>query len=492
MKGASARFSLQLIMLFRECFPTLSFASLAPVKQFNHEQGISLHAIPRERIKLPKTRLPSESALLRALSLIKEEQGVSTDGYNSKSIFENPSVSLNQTMSANYNAKTSLDNIEKTIFNQKLEYELLLGHTKSSETGIQLLEGKSEIYSINAVADEIDLSRSKENLINHVWWARMLVLNSAALYGTNFTVVKILNDYIPTDVGALMRFTLAAGATIPWLFYPSKEKAVGEVEQNDGVNIKTNIFIDSAIVAGLEVGFYNGLGYLAQAEGLETVDASKSAFICSLAVVIVPVLNFLSGKKIFSREILGATIAVIGVGFLELDGATLSSVNDAFNLETGDILSLAQPILFGLGFWRLETAMRRFPQDTKKATAAQLLATFTISLCYLFSPFGDSNELPAVSQVFSWISDPTILGALLWTGLVTTSFTVYLEAIALKTLSAAETTVLFSTEPLFGSAFAAAVMGESLGNGGIVGAALILGGCIFSNLDLDCSRNELK
>jgi len=45
-----------------------------------------------------------------------------------------------------------------------------------------------------------------------------------------------------------------------------------------------------------------------------------------------------------------------------------------------------------------------------------------------------------------------------------------------------ETTIILSLEPLFGAAFAAAVVGERFGWGGVVGATLILSGCIFSNI----------
>ena len=73
-------------------------------------------------------------------------------------------------------------------------------------------------------------------------------------------------------------------------------------------------------------------------------------------------------------------------------------------------------------------------------------------------------------DVTSLLSNPTILLELFWTGVITTALTVYMETCALKTLSAAETTLIFSTEPLWGTAFAAAVMGEQLGMNAAVGA----------------------
>lgn len=251
-------------------------------------------------------------------------------------------------------------------------------------------------------------------------------------------------------------------------------------------------FINTAVFAGFEVGLWTAIGYLAQAEGLETTDAGKSAFICSLAVVIVPILDFLSGKEILFRQVLGALMAVIGVVFLETEAPlSITEGGGGFNIDTGDLLSLVQPIAFGLGFWRMEDAMRRFPEDAMKTTAAQLLAVFVISLGYCLISSSEVGGLPEISQIMFWIKQPMILGALLWTGLVTTAFTVSLETLALKTLSAAETTMIFSTEPLFGTTFAGAVMGETFGPGCLIGGALILSACVISNINFESQKDDL-
>jgi drug/metabolite transporter (DMT)-like permease len=81
---------------------------------------------------------------------------------------------------------------------------------------------------------------------------------------------------------------------------------------------------------------------------------------------------------------------------------------------------------------------------------------------------------------------------LFWTGVITTAFTIWMETLALKTLSAAETTLIFSTEPLFGAAFASVVAHECLGPEAFVGAACIIGGCLVSGIDLSKQLNGLS
>jgi hypothetical protein len=97
-----------------------------------------------------------------------------------------------------------------------------------------------------------------------------------------------------------------------------------------------------------------------------------------------------------------------------------------------------------------------------------------------------------MTQVTTWLSDPMILGAIVWTGAITTALTVYMETLALKTLTAADTTLIFSTEPLWGAAFASVVMGEQFGAPAVAGGALIMAGCLVSNLGLDGMRDIMK
>ena len=302
-----------------------------------------------------------------------------------------------------------------------------------------------------------------------VWNARLLLLGAAALYGTNFSVVKLLGEVMPVGAMGTLRFGLAALATLPFL--------VAKPRSNS--DLTTTL---AATLAGLEVGMWNSFGYVAQAIGLESTPASESAFLCSLAVVIVPLLDQLTGKKLSMKQIVGATMAVVGVAFLELGGGPMHS------FTSGEIASLIQPFAFGIGFWKMEQAMRSHSDEASRIAAAQLFAIFCTSAA--FCTVG--GNVPDMTQIMAWLTDPVILGALVWTGAITTALTVYMETVALKTLSAAETTLIFSTEPMWGAAFAAVVMGEQFGVSAIAGGGLILAGCLVSNLGLDGMRNILK
>ena len=211
-----------------------------------------------------------------------------------------------------------------------------------------------------------------------------------------------------------------------------------------------------------------------------------------MACLTVPILDYIWGKKLLRRQVLGAVLAAIGVFALEMGGQQTS-------ITPGDYESLVQPIVFGLGFWKLESAMIKYPNEAGRLASAQLFTVFLVSLVYLACPdnllpfLGGSssatggdvcNVMPTGPEIISWLRDPQIVSMFIWTGIVTTAFTIYMETLALKTLSAAETTLIFSTEPLFGAAFAAVVANEAFGLPDAVGAACIILGCVVSGMDV--------
>lgn len=101
--------------------------------------------------------------------------------------------------------------------------------------------------------------------------------------------------------------------------------------------------------AGLELGIWTSAGYLTQALGLMTTDASRASFISTFTVLAVP---FLASSRLGdSRPVkwtvwLSALAALAGVGLLENGGGSPPGV--------GDLWSLASAIFFGVQIFRTE------------------------------------------------------------------------------------------------------------------------------------------
>jgi drug/metabolite transporter (DMT)-like permease len=330
--------------------------------------------------------------------------------------------------------------------------------------------------SLNPLEEEQRAKKSKDE-----WIARAVLVLVAAVYGTNFSCVKLLGQALDPSLASLLRFTVAGAVFSPYVLDHVKKG-----------NTKL-------VIGGVEVGIYSALGYYGQAVSLHDTPASTAAFICSLTVLVVPVLDMLfpdvngggsaahggeSGKRSKMSALLPAVLATIGVAFLELGGASSPG--------TGDLWALAQPLFFGIGFWRTEAFMSSSkPGEPQAFTGAMMGAIAAASLLWtsvdFLGPVAQASGLQGVetalsTQLSAITGDWHILASILWTGIVTTAFTSYGENFAMKTLSSAETTVIFSTEPLWGTAFAAYAFGEAVGANTFLGAFFILVACIWSSV----------
>lgn len=269
-------------------------------------------------------------------------------------------------------------------------------------------------FSLNGILDHPDLNMG-----------RFLVLLASAIYGTNFAVVKLLDDTMPLSISATLRFGLAAAVV----------STIVLSRESDDVEPKVHKERNMAFWGGVEIGLWYCIGYIAQAEGLQTVAAGKSAFFNALAVVVVPILDVLFKSKILSKiEIASVLMACVGVGLLELGpegGLTISS---------GDVLAFMQTIFFGMGYWRLESESHQHSHNAGRLTVGQLSAVAFGSMVYALTEMGFGHlDISLADKLMEWLGDPFIVGALMWTGLIST-------ALALVSLLGIETMQLQITD----------------------------------------------
>lgn len=313
-----------------------------------------------------------------------------------------------------------------------------------------------------------------------LWQGRWIVILAAAIFGTNFALIKLVDHRMPLEESAVIRFTLAALVTTILAFSSSSSSSSTAASHTH--NIMERVDRWKATLCGLEVGVWYWVGYTCQAIGLETAHASKSAFFNSLAVLVVPLLDvLLRQKRLGQYGYVSIALALLGVGILELGPSSSSSLP---SLQDG--FCLAQAIMFGIGYWRLERISTQYPQQAGPITAGQLLGVAGGSWIYwllLSLQNNDHHANVAVSlsrMATDWLSDPVLVSALLWTGLISTALALFLETVALQVVSASELTILMTSVSLWGSAFAFLTLGEIVSPVGMLGGLLILAGCIVS------------
>eukprot|EP00290_Baffinella_frigidus_P043884 CAMPEP_0180277308 /NCGR_PEP_ID=MMETSP0988-20121125/6857_1 /TAXON_ID=697907 /ORGANISM="non described non described, Strain CCMP2293" /LENGTH=421 /DNA_ID=CAMNT_0022248733 /DNA_START=207 /DNA_END=1471 /DNA_ORIENTATION=+ len=214
------------------------------------------------------------------------------------------------------------------------------------------------------------------------------------------------------------------------------------------------------------------------------VPVAAAARFAVASVAMLPFIRGLRLEALGDMVIIGAlaaawdgaawravALAIAGAAVLELGGASPPT--------TGDAWALVQPLAFGAGFWKTEQLIKKYPDQATQIPAVQVITVGALATVWaaVDASLKGVEVSTLVGQVGDGMQNPQILAALLWTGLVTTALTVFLEVKALKELSSAETTVLFATEPLWGAAFAYVALQEHVGPETFMGGALILAAC---------------
>ena len=280
------------------------------------------------------------------------------------------------------------------------------------------------------------------------WFWRGVILVLCMLWATNFAVIKDITAQpgVTTQMYAVSRFSVAAGFLLPWIRSISSQKV---------------------FLRAVECGSWVAFGYIGQAIGLMTTTASKSCFICSLNVVFVAMIIGITKRKFDPQTLAAAVLAVAGVGFLELAGSQ--------QFVIGDLISLAQPIGFGMGYIRLEEIMAESPKDALPVTAVKLTVVALASWAY-FALSAGSVDLDPV------LSSNVALTGVLYTGLVTTALALLVESVAFRFVDAASASVIFTTEPLWAAIFAIWLINEPFSSVDAVGGALVISANIIKEL----------
>jgi drug/metabolite transporter (DMT)-like permease len=176
-------------------------------------------------------------------------------------------------------------------------------------------------------------------MMKAVWIDRLLTvlsaaLCSAALWGSNFGMVKEAVAIMPVGLFASIRFGICSLITLPTLLccrgnhYP----------QGWGL-----------LCRGLESGLWLGVANAFQAQSLRTVPASVAGFLAGAIVLMVPFLDLLASIPVTIRQLVAAVLGLMGIGFLCSDKG-FDSVAPPSRIDM--ILALCVPFFFSVGYWR--------------------------------------------------------------------------------------------------------------------------------------------
>lgn len=182
----------------------------------------------------------------------------------------------------------------------------------------------------------------------------LILLNAMTLLmGSNWVVVKGANDAWDPMTFTSLRFTLAAAAFAPFLIKGLQDKRIRD--------------------AGLEVGMWTALGYLAQSWALFLTPASRASLLSTFTVIAVPCLAGLSGERVKPLVWACGIAALVGTTLLEQGGGEPPNA--------GDLLSIASALFFAIQIFRTEKTSRVLPEGGNLPYMAIILATVAAASC---------------------------------------------------------------------------------------------------------------
>ncbi|MCC6589696.1 MAG: DMT family transporter [Bryobacterales bacterium] len=279
--------------------------------------------------------------------------------------------------------------------------------------------------------------------------AEAALLAITIVWGTSFTLIKDALHDASTLVFLTLRFGIAALLLIP-LF---TRTLIRTRRPN----------LAGAIAAGVSLYF----AYLLQTEGLRFTSASKSAFLTSLCVVMVPLLACFVYRNVpRPLEMAGVGMALIGMALLTGVGGR-EWLAAGFN--KGDLMTVGCAAVFAIHVVLIGHLAKHngfeFLSVIQVSTVAILgLLSFSSLETPVFRPSGRL-----------WL-------ALALTSVLCTALAYCVQSWAQRHTTPTRAAMIFAAEPVAAAATAWAVAGERLSGAPLFGAALILLGLVVVEL----------
>ena len=278
--------------------------------------------------------------------------------------------------------------------------------------------------------------------------AELALLFNVVIWGATFVLVKSALHEISPVLFLAIRFSLATVALVA-LFRAWKWRALTAPHVTGKM-----------LAAGSMIGVFLFAGYLLQTVGLQSTTAPKSAFLTSLATVMVPLLAALV-YKIEPRisEVAGVLAATLGMGLMTFEGPIGS-------IGRGDLLTFGGAIAFAAHIVATGHYAEQIGYQVLSVTQVGAASLSAVSLFWWV-------ETPRIQ----W--QPLVVWAILITGLLCTALAFTIQAWAQHYTTSTRTALIYALEPVVAWITSFSIAGEGLSGQAAAGAALILSGVLL-------------
>ncbi len=228
-------------------------------------------------------------------------------------------------------------------------------------------------------------------------------------------------------------------------------------------------FARAAVVPGIVTGIFLFAGYAFQTIGLQFTTASKSAFLTSLSVPMVPFAAALVFRKApLAREVIGILFASAGMLLLTIPAGIE-------RLSRGDVLSFACAVSFAVQVVAVSYYAGRGNFGTFVTMQMITVTGLSLAMCRWVEPF-------------AFAPDSRAWAAIAITGLLATALAFSVQAWAQQYTTVNRAAVIYALEPVFAWLTSFILLGEVLSPRATWGAALIL----FGILIVEMKRSTIR
>lgn len=353
----------------------------------------------------------------------------------------------------------------------------------------------------------VQLGSVSLSLPGRVWLAAVPALWSTFIVSTKLLVSAPVA--LPPSLFNAARLCLSAAVCVPFIV---REVRRGWKESG-GVTAATapGGGLDF-LVPGVELGAWMFLANTAQMVGLRTTTASRAAFLVQLESVLVPLAAAALGvAPLTTAAVVSSVVTVAGVAVLSSDrgggapAATAAAAAAAVrgggrvaSLSVGDGLEVLAAVLLTAYVLRTSHHARRV-RRAMPLVAVKIVTQAVLALGWAAVSRGVPALIAAARTVATtrtaavasrgWAVMPAgvtpgvvalNVGLVVWSGLFVSATTTWLQTAGQRVVPASEAAIIYATQPLWASAFAAAVLGESFGWRGVAGGLLILVGVVLA------------
>jgi drug/metabolite transporter (DMT)-like permease len=292
-------------------------------------------------------------------------------------------------------------------------------------------------------------SRSPNPFAKGLWFADLLLLLVAIVWGTSYGVAKDALVFYPVLGFVAIRFCMTFFLLLPSL------RRLGRPEGR------------AALRAGVPLGLILLAIFICETFGVALTQASNAAFLISLCVVFTPFVEWL----VMAQR---PPVSAFVVAFVSLSGTWLLTIGSNLTFNLGDGLMLAAALL--RAFMMVMTKRLTIDKNMSNLTLTAVQSGVVGFGCLLVASLFMQGGLPPLP------SDPSFWVSTVYLVLFCTIFAFFAQNYGLRRSNPTRVSLLMGSEPVFGALFASFWLGEKLGALSWVGGALIVGATLWATL----------